>query len=104
MTVFRCGNLVETTYELPRNGNYEETTDVTIPSGLQQVFIFGKPLFSPSVCDKSCDCKNDCSNYQHHVSELYRLIFLHLIHQILILYVLKISQFNNLIYVHIYIQ
>ena len=32
-----------------RNGNYGETTDVTIPSGFQQVSIFGKPLFSPSV-------------------------------------------------------
>ena len=31
-----------------KNGNYGETTDVTIPCGFQQVSIFGKPLFSPS--------------------------------------------------------
>ena len=38
LTVSRCGNLVETTQGFPRNGNYGETTDVTIPS---QWFLAG---------------------------------------------------------------
>ena len=46
---FQVWKLVETTQGFLRNGNYGETTDVTFPCGFQQVSIFRKPLFSPSV-------------------------------------------------------
>ena len=59
LTVSKCGNLVETTYGFPKYRNYGETTDVTIPSGFQQVSIFGKPLFSPSAADLNMHLLHD---------------------------------------------